>query len=342
MKRHIAAVTFVVALGAGCETAAPEAEHSAPVETVSWALDHNESSGVVVSVWGSGPSDVWAAGGQADRGLILHNTGDGWLPVPVDAPSLIWNIYGTAPDDVYAVGERGLALHYDGATWRRVPTGTTQTLYGLWTEPGGETWVVGGDPRGNTGDAVILRGGPSGFQPVAGVPTELLPDALFKIYGAGGSGLIAVGRAGTILRLTDHGWRRDDVPTSSPIISVWGRSADDLYAVGGSSNGEMHHFDGTTWSKIGAVGFGPQLFGVFTAPGEPVFAVGADSEIMELSAGGGAAAYEAPGVDASLILHSVWGDGQGQVYAVGGSLFSYPNTMNGVILRRSAVAPSAE
>ena len=47
------------------------------------------------------------------------------------------------------------------------------------------------------------------------------------------------------------------------------------------------------------------------------------------------AAYEAPGLDSGTVLHSVWGDGQGNTYAVGGSLFSYPAEMNGVILKRS-------
>lgn len=329
--------TLVLTAALGCEAARSPAPVVAP-ETVSWALEHEESSGVVVSVWGSGPSDVWAAGGQADRGLILHNAGHGWVPVEVDAGSLIWNIYGTAPDNIYAVGERGLILHYDGAVWSRVPSGTTKTLYGVWASPGRDAWIVGGNPTGSPGDAVILRGTPAGFEEVGDLPRTELPDTLFKIYGSDEPGLIAVGRDGTVLRHDGETWRREAVPTTTPLISLWGRSATDVYAVGGHASGVMLHFDGKRWSSVEDVEYGPQLFGVFTAPGEPVFAVGADTEIVELLPGGATAAYTAPGLDGASVLHSVWGDGAGNVYAVGGSLMRYPAAMTGVILRRSVTA----
>jgi hypothetical protein len=296
-----------------------------------WALDHTEPGGVLVSVWGSGPHDVWAAGGQANRGLVLHGDGESWTPVATGATSLLWWIYGFGPADVYAVGEHGLILHYDGATWQRAVSGTDRTLYGLWGSSGGDVWIV--DPSGQPGSGVILRGSGLAFQPVGDLPGELVPNSFFKVYGTSKHDVLVVGRGGTVLRW-DGAWRRDEVPTSQAIISLWGRGVNDLYAVGGQVVGEMLHFDGATWTKVAGVSPGPELYGVFTAPGRPVFAVGAQSHIVELTPGGGSVVREAPGMSASSVLHSVWGDTEGTVYAVGGNLLDYPASMSGVILRR--------
>ncbi len=305
---------------------------SAP-RPATWAVDHAEQKGVLLSVWGANAHDIWAAGGQADSGLVLHGDGQSWTPVATGANSLLWWIYGFGPSDVYAVGEHGLILHYDGVTWQRVESGTDKTLYGLWGSSGDDVWIVGGDPWGKPGSGVILRGSGLSFKPVADVPTEFVPHAYFKVYGTSKHAVIVVGRDGTVLRW-DGAWKRDAVPTTSPIISLWSRGENDLYAVGGATQGEVLHFDGQQWSEVGGIGSGAELYGVFTAPGQPVYAVGAQSRILELTPGSNAMAMAAPGMASSSVLHSVWGDENGTVYAVGGNLLSYPSSMTGTILRR--------
>ena len=96
-----------------------------------WRLDRWEPDGALLGVWGSSPDDVWVAGGQVDRSLLLHGDGDRWTDVGVDAGSLLWGIYGFSGKDIYAVGDRGLILHYDGARWSQVESGTDQTLFGV-------------------------------------------------------------------------------------------------------------------------------------------------------------------------------------------------------------------
>lgn len=298
-----------------------------------WAVEYTENDGALLSVWGSAPDDVWAAGGQAGRGLVLHYDGVDWQPVASGAPSLLWWVYGFGRDDVYAVGERGLIQHYDGKTWRQIPSGTTKTLYGLWGRSGEDVWIVGGVPGGAAGDAVLLRGNASGFHAVTDVPHGLLPEALFKVYGMPTDGLVAVGSNGVVLRF-DGEWKRHDVPMDGPLISLWGRGDGDLYAVGGNAQGVLLHYDGSAWSEVAGLGEGPGLYGVYTAPGEPVYAVGAGARLLELAPGGAVVEQLAPDMDSSSVLHSVWGDGHGTVYAVGGSLFSYPSPMNGVVMAR--------
>lgn len=316
-------------------------------EASPWSVQRVESKGALVSVWGSGPTDVWAAGGRADLGLVLHNDGSGWSPVDTGAKSFLWWIYGLSATDVYAVGDQGLILHFDGKAWTQVTSGTKASLFGVWAGSGDDVWIVGGNPHGATGEATVLRGNAKGFQKV-NVPNHLLPSTLYKVYGSPATldnpngGVVAVGAGGTVLRYDGPrdgepdpaNWRRDEVPTESRIISLWGAGGDDLYAVGGEANGILLHYDGATWKQVGGVQAGLQLYGVFKAPGQPVFAVGAGPRIVEWAADAEPLESDTADLTPGVVLHSVWGDGAGTVYAVGGTLFGDPGQMTGVVLRR--------
>lgn len=324
----IVLVFGLVACGGSDPTVGPTT--MAPAGSAEWAVEYELADGAIVGVWGSAPDDVWAVGGQAGRGIILHSDGVEWVPVETGFDALLWWVYGFGRDDIYAVGEKGLIVHWDGVSWARVESGTGAPLYGLWGD-GREVWIVGGEPNVEQ-SAVILRGQGRTFAPVADLPSELRPNALYKVYGSPTHEVIAVGTGGTVLRHDGLSWTRDDVPTQHPIVSLWGRG-EHLYAVGGASEGEMLHHDGERWRSVGTVMEGPGLFGVYTQPDAPVIAVGAGPRVVELSPGAPALEIDST-LDPSFVLHSVWGDGAGSVYAVGGSLMRYPKPMSGVIVRR--------
>ncbi len=297
-----------------------------------WAVDHMVDGAAVVSVWGSGPDDVWAAGGTTERGVVLHGDGEAWTELDTGATSFLWWVYGFAADDVYAVGERGLILHYDGASWQRVESGTELTLYGVWGASGDDVWIVGGDPAA-AGSAVVLRGHGSSFGAVDDLPSELSPRALFKAYGYAADDVILVGSEGAVLRWDGTGWRRDAVPTSEPLFSLWGRGEDDLFAVGGWTSGTVLHFGGDRWTEIaGAAGAG--LSGVFTAPDSPTIAVGAEAYVLEILPDGTQIEPAVPDLAPLTAFHGVWGDSAGTTYAVGGDLFAADGPSDGVIMRR--------
>jgi hypothetical protein len=305
---------------------------SASHEGATWQLDHVEAHGALLSVWGSAPEDVWVVGGQRDEGLILHGDGLSWQRVHVEAPGILWWVYGFSAHDVYAVGEGGLILHYDGQGWSRLESGTDKTLFGVWGESG-EVWVVGGDPWGEPGDAVVLRGEGEIFSHVD-LPAEMVPRAFYKTYGIDSHQLLLVGTDGTILRHDGNLWHQDPVPTDDPIISLWGRGGDDIYAVGGAGVGRLLHFSGDGWHEVTSTAYSTGLSGVYTAPDHPVIAVGADFYVLEIGLDGSRTEPEAPMQSPLQELHGVWGDGAGTTYAVGGDLHAYPGPMSGVILRR--------
>ena len=297
----------------------------------SWSVHQTVADGAMLSVWGSGPDDVWAAGGTIDRGIVLHGDGEVWTEVDTGAPAMLWWVYGFAADDVYAVGEQGLILHYDGASWQRAESGTDLPLYGVWGASGGDVWVVGGDPT-ESGSAVVLRGRGTSFSPTGDLG-DLRPSAFFKAYGYADNDVILVGTEGTVLRWNGTDWRRETVPTSQPIFSLWGRGQDDLYAVGGWTAGTVLHFGGDGWTEVSAAA-GAGLSGVFTAPDSPTIAVGPAAYVLEILPDGTEIEPVVPQLAAAISLHGVWGDGDGTTYAVGGDIFSADGPSTGVIVRR--------
>ncbi len=314
-------------LGAGC--GGVESAHD---NDVAWTLDHATADGVLLGVWGSSPTDVWAVGGQTDRSLVLHGDGTSWTAMEVSSPSLLYSVYGFSDSDVYAVGERGLILHFDGTAWTRVESNTEVPLFGLWGASGDDVWIVGGDVLGPAGSAVVLRGAHGVFS-VVDLPDEIAPNVLFKAHGSASNDVMMVGAAGTVLRSNGTEWRRDPVPTREPLFSAWGRGADDVYAVGGNGGGEILHFDGTRWSQVIVVPSGQALRGVFAPADGPVIAVGPQF-IFDVAGDGSVTQAQLPELSPAPVLHAVWGDENGTTYTVGGDLYAYPRPMSGMILSR--------
>jgi len=63
-------------------------------------------------------------------------------------PDALVEIWGAAPDDVWAVGDSGTILHYDGHDWALAslgnPNGDAPTnLFGIWGSGPSDVWIVG-------------------------------------------------------------------------------------------------------------------------------------------------------------------------------------------------------
>lgn len=128
------------------------------------------------------------------------------------------------------------------------------------------------------------------------------------------------GGAGVLLHYTSPRWKADR-PEASPgqLLDVWGSAPDDVFVVG--SAGKALHFDGSSWVER-SEGLTPQmtLRGVWTAGEDSdVIAVGDDATIVRYRRSDEDWSREAlPGsVPADTVLEAVWGDGAGQLYAVG-------------------------
>lgn len=55
----------------------------------------------------------------------------------------LFDLWGTAADDIYTVGQGGRMLHYDGADWTSLTTPTGESLLDVWGPSADEIFVVG-------------------------------------------------------------------------------------------------------------------------------------------------------------------------------------------------------
>ena len=155
-------------------------------------------------------------------------------------------VWGLAPDDVWAVGDRGLLTHFDGRTWRKVPSGTSADLLGIAGRERGEAWIVG-----KNATLLHLKGGTCASENLSSDAGEsLVPgsaDLLDVWVAADGSAWVAGGVPGdgaiaVLGRREGNRWLFDH-DEGKPFTAVWGKGPDDVWARGDDL---VAHWNGRT------------------------------------------------------------------------------------------------
>jgi hypothetical protein len=292
------------------------------------AFDTTEA-GSVSGVWGSGPNDVIAVGGDATAGTIFRYDGSDWTKQDIpDVPLLVW-VYGWGADDVIAVGTDGGCVRWDGSNWNLCTTGTDQDLWGVFGFASNDVWVVGGDTDGDV--PLILHDDGSGFAPVALDEAQNPTGAksLFKVWGIDGR-LWAVGERGLILEYVSGAWTRQPAGAlaDDKFVSLWGTSADNITAVGGLGNARIARFDGTSWETVAPSGIGG-LNAVFMTEAGKALVGGVEGFLATWDLGAEDLAFEE--VDTRWDIHALWCDSVSRCWAVGGN---FRSPFRGVALTR--------
>jgi hypothetical protein len=87
----------------------------------------NDVASNVEGIWGSGPNQIFAAGGNS----VWRYDGAAWTETPLaGGPAMA--VWGRAADDVYVVGNGGMAYHYDGAVWTDIHAEHAWRFNAIW------------------------------------------------------------------------------------------------------------------------------------------------------------------------------------------------------------------
>jgi hypothetical protein len=107
----------------------------------------------------------------------------------------LFDVNGTAANDVWACGAKGTMLHYDSVNWTAVNMATADPIVRMWKEDGGNRMFAVGH-KGH-----IWRNTAGTWAAMASPTTE-------NLYGIGelGGNVHAVGQSGTICRLQGESW----------------------------------------------------------------------------------------------------------------------------------------
>lgn len=192
----------------------------------------------VRAVWGSSPSDVWVAGANTPM-LHWDDSGSGWTRVAATL-STYNDLWGTGPNNVYAVAQAGGVERWDGSLWRRITVSGPAELHGVYGFGPSDIWFVG-----DNGTAVRWNGSSSA------TTATMVTTRLSAIWGASPNDVWAAGATGVLLHWTGSAWTRT-MPSPSfglPINALAGSSAADVWGFGG--NGVLPHYNGSSWTGGG-------------------------------------------------------------------------------------------
>jgi hypothetical protein len=155
-------------------------------------------------VWGHSADNVYAVGKlgckrstiglrETDDTTVWHYNGNAdkiWTYVDVPADETLYGIWGSAADDIFAVGENGRILHFDGLIWSVQDSPTTQTLRAVWGSAYDDVYAVG-----DAGTVLHFNG-----EAWSLVDTVLTSENLKAIWGSSDTNIYIVGSNGTILQ----------------------------------------------------------------------------------------------------------------------------------------------
>lgn len=271
-----------------------------------------EFGSYLVGIWGSADDDVYVVGSQ--KNAVLHYNGSAWNEVETPSRTFLNAVWGSSAENIFAVGNQGPILHFNGSQWIEqetpLPTYPPSELYGVCGLNDSNIFAVGKYPRqvGSQIDkSIILRyDGQRWFQ--------IDDPTLNELYGISevAGKLYAVGNQGTIL-VYDHQqrWTSMESGTTAFLTSVWGSSANNVFAVGGA--GTILHFDGNNWSSMQS-GTNVVLWHVWGSSPQNVYAVGSSGTLLHFDG----QTWTILSTETTNILRGIWGSSSNNVLAVGG------------------------
>lgn len=222
------------------------------------------------AVFGFDGGDVFFAGAN---GTIVRYRDGAFAPMATPRTGTIFGLWGTGPEDVWAVGDGGAAgaivWHFDGASWSEptLPAGVSRTVFKVHGQGPDDVWMSCADgsvlhwngaaierePTGGTmplfsivttpqsvvaaggfpGEGVLVERTAQWASPVPAVPVRWRGLAVDPATGDG-TGVYAVGERGFVARREAGMWNLvDQQLTQGSFHAAWIDDAGGLWAVGG-------------------------------------------------------------------------------------------------------------
>lgn len=273
-----------------------------------------------------------------------------WCPVttPVSTLYTLTSVWGSGPNDVWAVGSGGTIMHYDGTKWALTATtpAVRNTFHAVWGTGANDVWAVSmTDVLFHTNG---FTGGKAEWTKVTSAqaePNDQFPRATYAIWGTAAGDVRIGARDRTVFdpksggyptynqysKTTEDGgvaWAPSE--GAGAVHGFWGSSADDVWYIADNSekNGwqraiTMHGTrsaakDGgpleTTWTAFDSQSTA-LLEAIWGSSKDDVWVVGDMGVIRRMTPGLTRWAIVASGT--TQALHAIWGSSAHDVWAVG-------------------------
>jgi hypothetical protein len=178
------------------------------------------SNATYFAMWAASPGFV-VAGGAA--GIDFFD-GARWSAMSGDIYRQVSSIWGSSPQNIWAVGWPNTFMRYDGIAWRQAGPllSNNANANGVWGTAADSVWAV-------LGNGDIMRFNGTTWQTIYRARTHLQ-----AIHGTGSRHLIAVGNDGRIFQFNGRLWLQEDSGIDEHIRAVWVVDSSQAFAVAGS------------------------------------------------------------------------------------------------------------
>ena len=203
---------------------------------------------------------------------------DEWILMDSNTIEVLYGVWGSSSNDVFAVGNNGSILHYDGNQWRAMNSGTSASLYGVWGTSSDNVFAVG------EGGTILHYNGSVWHSVDSGAHDQIQVNG---IWGSSGSDIFIVGvdeenGDGIILHYNGSEWQEMNRRALIYFGEIWGTEPNDIFVLGGYQNpmvlsSYILHYDGTEWRDVrygGGYETPEWLNGLWGSGSDDIFAVG--------------------------------------------------------------------
>ena len=242
-------------------------------------------------------------------GIILHFDGEALEAVPSTTTRSLHAIAGTGPDDIWAAGEEGTTLHWDGTRFAFIDRLEVATLLGITAIAPDDVWVVGLIPTDRLGFVRHYNGVKWTNSRVPG------SASLWEVWSSSAQDIWLVGTNDAQAGLIYRGDGMDFAPMAfegKPLRGVWGASAEDVWLLPYDS--APQHWNGETFTPDAEYREERGMLGTWGSAPDDVWAVGLQGKIKHWDG----ARWETAEPLVDQPLWAVWGAATDDVWAVGG------------------------
>jgi hypothetical protein len=345
-RRLLVPLTLLVAAAVPVFASCAEAEDSRPA-------DHDASVSLPEAGVGDAPPpiDVPSDGGcdasePSCVSEVLTCDQAAWCPVPttVSTRFALTSVWGSGPNDVWAVGSGGTIIHWNGSAWEPTPTNLKNTFYAVWGSGPNDVWAT------STTDAIFhstgFANGKAEWTRAPNATEGPYSWAVQAIWGDDTGALRLGTRAQgvgwqeyinqyTLNREAEGGMAWDPVYASGNVHGFWG-AAKDLWFVADNSEANgwekgrtMHgvwNGEGLAWTPVDSQAMA-RLEGIWGGSADDIWAVG-ELGTMRRMRTRGASRWEIIESPTKEGLHAIWGTAADDIWAVGdaGTILHFDGT----------------
>jgi len=183
----------------------------------------------------------------------------------------LYDVWGSSPNDVFAVGNEGTIVHYDGTNWSHQNSGTDNLLFSVWGS--GSSDVFAGGTRGT----ILHYDGTSwSLQDSDGLDQNVV-----DLWGSSPNNFFAASFGTSDHRISHYdgnAWEQQSIFYCGVLV-ISGSSSDNVF--NGGVDGLIMKYDGINWIRQSVVNTGADIKGLFIESNTNAFAVAESGLIFQ-------------------------------------------------------------